>query len=130
MKRAAQLVSGLLIRKGDAIPTGGFAHVGADLSQLLPARGKLEAARAGRVTASSAPGAGAGRTRTPKRRTGVAQVPRVPLTLRLDPERHRRLKIFCTRSQRTTQAVLLEALDIYLKACGADGTRPRAKVKA
>ena len=42
------------------------------------------------------------------------------LTLRLDRERHRRLKMFCTRGRQTAQQILLAALDAYLEAGGGD----------
>ena len=45
---------------------------------------------------------------------------RVALTLRLDRDRHRRLRIFAARRERTSQEVIVRALDAYLEACGAD----------
>jgi hypothetical protein len=120
VSEGARLISDLLVAKGDASPTGGFAHVGADLSRLLPLRAKLDAPRGDPVPANGEPGARAGRVRSPKRGNGAAKEPRVALTLRLDRERHRCLKTFCARSERTIQSVLARALDAYLEACGAD----------
>ena len=54
------------------------------------------------------------------RRASARAEGRIALTLRLDRERHRRLKVFCARRQQTTQEVMLNALDAYLEACGAD----------
>jgi hypothetical protein len=118
MTRRAKLTGDLLVRKGQAIPTGGFAHAGIELSQPLPAKRDLPPANG--VLATGAFGARPAPARSPKPRTRAAGQGRVALTLRLDRERHRRLKVFCARGQRTTQEVLLEALDAYLEACGAD----------
>jgi len=121
VSQGAKLTGNLLVRKGHAIPTGGFAHVGADLSQLLSTPAKLNAPRGDSVPATRAPGARASRARSPKRRSGAAERRRIALTLRLDRERHRRLKRLCARGQRTIQEVLVLALDTYLETCGADG---------
>jgi hypothetical protein len=113
MSQRVKLTSDLLVRKGQAIPTGGFAHAGIDLSQPLPAPTTLDLQQGGTALVAGKPAAPARRTRD---RTGS----RVALTFRLDRERHRRLKVFCARGQQTTQEVLLKALDAYLEACGAD----------
>ena len=41
------------------------------------------------------------------------------LTLRLERERHRRLRIFCARHECSSQDVIVRALDAYLASCGA-----------
>jgi hypothetical protein len=120
MNRHAKLTSDLLVRKGHASPTGGFAHAGIDLSQPLPAPAKLDAPGAGAVLTTSPLSVHAAPVRLPKRQARARDDRRVALTLRLDRERHRRLKVFCARGQQTTQEVLLKALDAYLEACGAD----------
>jgi hypothetical protein len=119
VSRRPRLTSDLLVRKGQAIPTGGFAHAGIELSQPLPAPAALGPAR---VNGAAAPGPlTVDAARSPgRRRAGAAREARVALTLRLDRERHRRLKVFSARRQQSTQEVLLEALDAYLEACGAD----------
>jgi hypothetical protein len=127
MTRRAKLTSELLVRKGQAMPTGGFAHGGIDLCQPLPGPARLEMARGNGVLASATFGARPKPAPAPKRRAEAADQDRVALTLRLDRERHRRLKVFCARGQRTTQEVLIEALDAYLEACGADCACTRAE---
>jgi hypothetical protein len=120
MNRRAKLTGDLLVRKGHASPTGGFAHAGIDLGQRLPGPAKPDAPRAAGILTINPLGAHAAPARSPKRRAGARDEDRVALTLRLDRERHRRLKVFCARGQQTTQEVLLKALDAYLEACGAD----------
>jgi hypothetical protein len=129
VNQGAKLTSDLLVRKGHAIPTGGFAHVGADLSQLLWPPAKLDTPCGDSVLAPSAPDARASRARSPKRRSGAAEQPRIALTLRLDRARHRRLKRLCARGQRTIQELLVLALDAYLEAWGSDGACVRGKPK-
>jgi hypothetical protein len=119
VSEGAKLIGDLLVRKGHAAPTGGFAHVGVDLSRLLPVRAKLDAPPGDRVPANGEH-APAGPARSPERGNDAAKERRVSLTLRLDREHHRCLKIFCARSERTIQSVLARALNAYLKACGAD----------
>jgi uncharacterized protein YecT (DUF1311 family) len=54
------------------------------------------------------------------------------MTLRLDRDRHVRLKVFAALHERNCQDVLIEALDAWLEARGADcaclrcGSRPGA----
>ncbi len=120
MSARAKLTSDLLVRKGHASPTGGFAHAGIDLSQPLPAPAKLEGPRGHVILATSPLSVHAAPARSAKRQARVGDEGRVALTLRLDRERHRRLKVFGARNQQTTQEVLLKALDAYLEACGAD----------
>jgi hypothetical protein len=117
---SAKLISDLLVRKGHAIPTGGFAHVGVDLSRLLPVRAKLDAPRADRMPAPDAHSTPVVPIRPAARANGAAKERRVALTLRLDREHHRCVKIFCAQSERTIQSVLARALYAYLEACGAD----------
>jgi hypothetical protein len=120
VSRRARLTSDLLVRKGQAIPTGGFAHAGIELGQPLPAPAALGAARANGVAAPGPLPADLAPARSPGRRAGVAREPRIALTLRLDRERHRRLKVFSARRQQSTQEILIQALDAYLEACNAD----------
>jgi hypothetical protein len=120
MRGRARLTSDLLVRKGQAIPTGGFAHAGIELSQPLPASARLGIPRATGLLAPSPLSVRTAPGRAPGHRPGAARQGRVALTLRLDRERHRRLKVFSARNQQTTQEVLLAALDAYLAACGAD----------
>jgi hypothetical protein len=124
MTQTARLTSALLARKGQAFPTGGFACPTIDLGQPLPAPEKLSAPRRGMALARGAlHGAGSALAtqlqplRRPPRHSDDG---RVALTLRLDRERHRRLRIFAARHERTSQEVILRALDVYLEACGAD----------
>jgi hypothetical protein len=114
MSRRVKLTSDLLVRKGQASPTGGFAHAGIDLSQPLPAPTTLD------LLPRIGTALGNGRPAVALRRARARTEDRVALTLRLDRDRHRRLKVFCARGQQTTQEVLIKALDAYLEAGGAD----------
>lgn len=114
MTRPARLSSGLLARKGEAFPAGGFAAAGIGLSQPLPSPHARP--RSCRPQASSAIGGVA----LPPTAPEIARHERVALTVRLDPVRHARLRIFSARRRRTCQDVVIEALDAYLQACGPD----------
>ena len=92
MAQPARLTSGLLARKGQALPTGGFA---------MPSWIWCRAPE-------------------PSRRPAPAQDDRVALTLRLDRARYTRLKILAARRARSGQELLLRALDAYLEACAVD----------
>jgi hypothetical protein len=124
MTQTARLTSALLARKGQAFPTGGFAYPTIDLGQPLPAPDKLSPPRRGTALARGAPdgagGALATQVRRLRRPPSESDDVRVALTLRLDRARHRRLRIFAARHERTSQDVILRALDLFLAACGAD----------
>jgi hypothetical protein len=108
MRSAARLTGELLARKGQATPTGGFASAAIALSQPLPAPHKR----------GRAAGEGSRAATGPRSRPGDPQ--RVALTLRLDREAHRRLRIFAARRGWTGQEVIRKALDAYLAACSVD----------
>jgi hypothetical protein len=123
MAAPARLTSALLARKGQAIPTGGFAH--AKLALVPPQPGAAKGERPCRAGAPAGPAAPIGRlARAPGRRRGPeagrSADDRVAFTLRLDRERHLRLKLLAARRGRSGQEMLLRALDAYLEACGID----------
>jgi hypothetical protein len=106
MPQPARLTSSLLARKGQALPAAGFSSraVGAVRPGLLEVVG-------GRAE----PGV-AGLHHGPSGHSDR----RVAMTVRLDRERHVRLKVFAALHDLNCQDVLIEALDAYLQACGAD----------
>lgn len=117
MSRPARLTSGLLARKGQAFPAGGQARAGISPSQPLPpvTPGSPKPRRADNVRSLGTPAARtAGRSDQPK----AGKDGRVALTVKLDPARHARLRILAARQHRTSQEVMIEALDALLEACG------------
>jgi hypothetical protein len=123
MAQPARLTGELLARKGEALPTGGFAYAKLDLVPPQPSTARLEQQRCGTSVAReallpdlrySAP------VYQPGRRPAHAPDDRVALTLRLDRARYIRLKILAARRARSGQEVLLKALDAYLEACATD----------
>lgn len=113
MSAPARLTGELLARKGQAAPTTGLAIAG-PASAL--ARPSLVHSR----TPATVPGER--RNAGPDRRqaAGRREADRVALTLRLDRERHRRLRIFTARHDCSSQEVIVRALDAYLASCGED----------
>jgi hypothetical protein len=117
----ARLTSGLLARKGQALPTGGFAHAKLNLVPRLPSVGTPEQHRCGTSVPREALLPEPRRPAPePSRRPAPAQDDRVALTLRLDRARYTRLKILAARRARSGQELLLRALDAYLDACAVD----------
>jgi hypothetical protein len=123
MAQPARLTSGLLARKGQALPTGGFAYARLDLVPPLPSAARPEQPRCG----TAAPGAlllpdlrRAASAAEPTRRPTAGADDRVAFTVRLDRARYTRLKILAARRARSGQEVILRALDAYLEACAAD----------
>ena len=98
MAQPARLTSGLLARKGQALPTGGFAHAKLDLVPLQPSVAKAEQHRCGTSVPREALLPELRRPAPePSRRPAPAQDDRVALTLRLDRARYTRLKKFSRR---------------------------------
>ena len=112
--KAASLSSTLLARKGNAAPAGGFAM------PPLPAPATVEPApRPVRAVASALP-------------VETAPSPLVPankaekiakLTLRLDAERHLRLKLVAAHGRASIQELMVRALDAYLNELGPNAAR-------
>jgi hypothetical protein len=117
MAEPARLTSALLARKGQALPTGGFAHAKLALIPPQPTDTKADRECCGLPASSATPSV---RVRRPARQPGPAAADRVAFTLRLDRERHVRLKVLAARRGRSGQEMLLRALDAYLEACAAD----------
>lgn len=133
--RAARLTSSLLVRKGDAAPAGiPPRHPDVPLVQVSPPVSEARAAplraisEAEPQTAAASPGAGAtvnpagptpaaGRT---GRAGGGGSGERFATTLRLDPVRHYRLKLFAARQRTEVQDLLVRAVDAYLEARAGD----------
>lgn len=106
MSQPARLTSSLLARKGQALPAAGFSSRAA--GAVLPGRLEVVGGRgeAGVASVRHAPSGQPGR--------------RVAMTVRLDRDRHVRLKVFAALHELNCQDVLVQALDAYLRACGAD----------
>jgi hypothetical protein len=119
MRAPARLSGELLARKGEALPTGGFAYATLALDQPPPASKTAALVRYGSAVARDAVARDG--SRTPERRlqpSGRREEDRVALTVRLDRERHRRLRIFGARHECSSQEAIVRALDAYLEACG------------
>jgi hypothetical protein len=110
MRPPARLTGELLARKGEALPATGMAT--ATLA-LAPTRPTL--VRAG--VAASSDGERRGSRSERRQPAGRREDDRVALTLRLDRERHRRLRIFSARHDCSGQDVIVRALDAYLEGC-------------
>jgi hypothetical protein len=106
MSQPARLTSSLLARKGQALPAVGFPTRAA--GTVRPGRLEVVGGRAdpGFVGTRHGPSAPPGQ--------------RVAMTLRLDRERHLRLKVLAALHGRSCQEVLIEALDAWLETHGAD----------
>ena len=118
MAQPARLTSDLLVRKGQALPASGYVQPAIRLAEVpaWPSKVQRPSPLAG-VTLALA-GGGSGRAERP-----------VSLTLRLDPGRHSRLRIFAARRGQSAQKVLVSALDAYHAACGADCACMRGEAK-
>ena len=136
MSATARLTSVMLARKGEAIPTGGFAHAKLALIPPPPTAAKRDRRCWEAVGSDGESATGRRLARTPRRRRvpdGDIQATgdRVAFTVRLDRERHRRLKLLAARRGRSRQEMLLRALDAYLEACALDpGVPPSRKLAA
>ena len=104
-KKAAQLTSGLLASKGDAAPSS------ANRENLGPGNVDQALAFAAEAAEAVSNGAATGKSR----RKG-----RVNLSLRLDADRHRRLKLATIHLGETAQTIMIRALDQYLDQVAND----------
>ena len=103
---AASLTSALLVRKGAAVPAG-YATLAATVRGLRvadPSEG-----------APLAPGAAG--AKGPRRRPSAPD-PRTRISLRLDDERHLKLKLTAAHLQKKLQDIVIAALDGYLDQVG------------
>ena len=103
----APLTSSLLAEKGTAVPTVGPVDGQARHATIAPPRAIDGAATA---TPTHLPDAAPFADATPRR----DKSDRVRVTMRIDPERHFRLKLVAAHLNQSTQDVLSTALDCYL----------------
>lgn len=121
MTQPARLTSSLLARKGRAIPTAGFTRPGVDPNQRLPASEQsLRPSPGGSPVPLPRTAPAEAHGHAAPMPSGQDDGRRIALTVRLDRERHRRLRVLAARQDSTGQAVILAALDAYFDACGAD----------
>lgn len=112
---AASLTSALLVRKGRAVPAGYVSLASAVRGQREieeePAR---EAPMAPIATPAAAP------TTAPRRRATRPRKkdPRARISLRLDDERHLKLKLTAAHLHKKLQEIVIAALDGYLEQIG------------
>jgi hypothetical protein len=121
MRPPAKLSGELLARKGEALPTGGFAYARLALDHPLPPPGATALVRYAAAPASMTVARNDSRKGAPERRrepSGRRAEDRVALTVRLDRDRHRRLRIFGARQECSSQDVIIRALDAYFASCG------------
>ena len=133
MRAPARLSGELLARKGQALPSGGLGYAAMTLDQPLPSAGTSALVRYGSPAARDALAHDGCRRTTAERRlppSGRREEDRVALTVRLDRERHRRLRIFGARHECSSQEAIVRALDAYLEACGDRCPCLRAETEA
>lgn len=94
-RNASRLEPGLIARKGEALPARSEAVV-ADAERQDDHEGVL--------------------LMGPPRRSARGLHGTIAVTVRLDPERYERLKVFGARRRHTNQDILVEALDRFLSA--------------
>lgn len=93
MPKPPRLVGDLIVRKGEATPA---------VSTSAPISNALE-------TGEIPPPAASGPLPVPHGLAGT-----IAVTVRLDPARYERLKIYGVRQRRTNQELLVEAIDAFL----------------
>ena len=95
-RNASRLDPGLIARKGEAAPAG---------PPQAPATPDAARAEAGGLASEAAD--------TPGPARGLHGT--IAVTVRLDPRRYERLKVYGARLRRTNQEILVEALDRYFR---------------
>ena len=107
---AASLTSALLVRKGAAVPAGYVSLASAVRGQRpIEEQPALEAPLAPATAVASAPR----RARRPRKRD-----PRARISLRLDDQRHLKLKLTAAHLHKKLQDIVISALDGYLEQIG------------
>ena len=104
---AASLTSALLVRKGAAVPAGYVSLAAAVRGVRAP---EAEAAGVTPITE-------AGKAARPRRRRATSD-PRARISLRLDDERHLKLKLTAAHLHKKLQDGVIAALDGYLDQIG------------
>jgi len=108
LPEAASLTSALLVRKGAAVPAG-YVSLATVVRSTRPQE-------TGEATVTSLADASRERARRPRR--SAAPDSRTRLSLRLDDERHLKLKLTAAHLHKKLQDVVIAALDGYFDQVG------------
>lgn len=111
----ASLNASLLTRKGDARPSGATSGLSRSGSNGTAIPLKTQAAEVARL---------AGRQAAVEAKLRRDREGRVRISLRLEPERHRQLRLASVHLEASLQDILTQALDAYLSGLGLDGVEP------
>lgn len=122
MKQSAQLTGSLLARKGFALPSGAYSSLGKiDPPGFEPTALARSSDSSPEMLHPVVPQPPKGRhrgnckTHASKCLDDAAhETGQVAMTLRLDPKRHKRLRLISVHSQRSARDILTSALDSYL----------------
>lgn len=121
MKPSAQLTGSLLARKGFAMPSGPYSPPGKidalGFDQTALTRSPDHAPDMLRMPARQLPVGRPGTAKTDSPKCHVedsAEAGQVAMTLRLDPKRHKRLRLMSVHSQRSARDIITAALDLYM----------------
>ena len=113
-KGPANLSSSLLARKGQALPSpsGRYSSIPASFPRNAANTNEQSAPREvsmpeGRTTSRSD-------EETPAKRP-IGEGPRVAMTVRLDHDTHRRLRLLSAHTNKSSQEIFIEALENYMK---------------
>lgn len=136
--RAASLTSGLLARKGAALPAGphvnGLDAMANDLARDLAASRPVRhdpptpvsitppppATPPMAVQPVPPPSSAADSVKPVKPRAAAGSSGKAALTVRLDPERHFKLRLLSAHTNHSSQQIMIDALDAYISEHGAD----------
>jgi hypothetical protein len=118
-KGPANLNSSLLARKGQAIPSpnGRYASVPATFPREVANSNEPAARRVAPDDYHDATHDDADDSLSPKRPVGDG--PRVAMTVRLDHDTHRRLRLLSAHTNKSSQEIFTEALESYMKRASA-----------
>jgi len=129
MKGVAELSEKLLARKGEALPASRHGETSVPHGDFThPPRPAPRFGRRGLGTDGGEMRRGEGNQaphgarEMPARDSHKSQGKRYAFTLRLDPERHRRLRLLSAKTDRSAQALLIDALDDVLQQYEQSGT--------
>ena len=111
-RNVSRLDAGLIARKGEAVPA---AHT-APLTEPARSREAVVGATAETVLAETVLPEPQGEVPPSHRPLPRGVQGTIAVTVRLDPARYERLKMFGVRRRRTNQEILVEAVDRYLDA--------------
>lgn len=115
VKQVSRLTGALLARKGSATPSHTSLMLNQKANSFLKTNNELEKGVVKEQSNTRKVKVSAKKSKPTASSEGTAVSKRIAMTLRMEEENHLKLRLFSAHTRKSCQAIISEALDVYLE---------------